>query len=355
MNYFRLFLVPFSLLYGIAVAVRNRLFDHGILKSKKFDVPIISVGNITVGGTGKTPHIEYLAQLLQKKFRVGVVSRGYKRKTKGFVLAGKKSTPSDIGDEPFQVYKKFDKIALAVSENRVEGISKLLKKKKKTRAVLLDDAFQHRYVLPGLSIVLIDYNRPVFSDFLLPAGNLREGISALKRAQVVIVTKSPKTLTSNDTGFWQKRLRLLPSQHLFFSTMEYGSLEPVFGKKHLYKNPGQLKRHNVQVLLVTGIANPRPIEGYLSGFGIGCQLVRFPDHHNFTRADIDKIRKQFSGLKAEQKIILTTEKDAVRMIHLQGFPKKIKPFCYYLPVKVKFANDTAEQFNRLILDYVVSQ
>lgn len=352
LNKLRLLLLPLSLLYGLIIGLRNKMFDWKIFKSVKFELPIICVGNITVGGTGKTPHVEYLIDLLQKNYRVAVLSRGYKRKSKGFVLAKNDSSPLDIGDEPYQIYSKFKKLYVAVCENRVLGVQKLIKKKKKIEVVVLDDAFQHRYVTPGLSILLIDYNRPAFNDYLFPAGNLREGFSARKRAQILIVSKSPEIITNSQIDYWTNRLKLGPTQYLYFTTYEYGYLESVFEKKALYKSLGQLRKYNVQVLLVTGIANPKPLENKLDQQGIKYETLIFPDHHNYTQKDLQEIANVFKSMESKQKLLLTTEKDAVRFRYIGKYPKSIKKYSYFLPVKVRFLNDSTDEFNQLILKNV---
>ena len=351
MNKLRILLIPISLLYGFAVWMRNKLFDWKLLKSTSFKIPLISVGNITVGGTGKTPHVEYLIELLKETLNVAVLSRGYRRKTKGFVLAGKKASPATIGDEPYQIYRKFDKVDVAVCESRVEGVNKLLNKRRKINAVLLDDAFQHRYIQPGLSILLIDFNRPVFSDYLLPAGNLREGLAARKRAHIIIVSKAPEELSETTKRFWEHQIKLLPGQYLFFTTFRYGKPKTISGNKPEYNDISQLKDKKVSVLLVTGIANPAPMLNYLGESGTKFTAMHFSDHHNFTSADIRKIKTAFKKLKGKRKILLTTEKDAVRFQHLDNFPKSLKNNAYYLPIKIAFLDGMTEKFNRMILDY----
>lgn len=351
MEKLRLLLLPFSLLYRIVSGLRNKFFDWGILKSSKFEIPVLCVGNITIGGTGKTPHIEYLINLLHKKYKVGILSRGYKRKTKGFVLARKGCSPAEIGDEPYQIYMKFKKSKVAVCESRVKGVKNLLDRKPKTEIVLLDDAFQHRYIQPGLSILLVDYNHPVFDDFLLPAGNLRESFSARKRAQIVIVSKSPDEISFSERKYWTDNLKLHPQQNLFFTSFEYGSLEPVFKNKSKNQSLKKLKKDNVKILLVAGIANPKPLMEKLEETGLEFETIFFPDHHNFSQKDIDNIKSAFKSISGKQKIILTTEKDAVRLRFGKKTPRLIKENSYYLPVKVRFLDDTGDDFNRIILKY----
>lgn len=344
--------MPFSLLYGVVTFLRNLAFDLGILKSKSYNIPIISIGNITVGGTGKTPQTEYLVHLLQNSFKVAVLSRGYKRNTKGFVLAKKKSTPLDIGDEPFQIYSKFRKTSVAVCEKRSVGVESLLKMNKKPDVILLDDAYQHRYVNPGLSILLIDFNRPIFNDFLLPAGNLREGFSNKKRADIIVVTKCSNDLPKDDVEIWRRKLKLHSRQSLFFSTIVYNEPVQMFNKD-LKEIPIKiLKNEKIKVLLLTGIAQPQTLVNWLNDNKITHTLKSFPDHHNFEKEDIQKIKKEFKKLKGRKKIILTTEKDAMRLKFVKKIPRSFKHKIYYIPISTQILHGKHEEFNSLIVNYV---
>ncbi len=351
---FRILLLPIAWVYGVGIFLRNKAFDLKLLKSKVFDFPIISVGNLTVGGTGKTPHIEFLIELLLPSFHVAVLSRGYKRKTKGYVYASKNATPSSIGDEPYQIHSKYKGISLAVSEKRTIGVERLLERKKKPDVILLDDAFQHRYIKPGCSILLIDYNRPAFKDFLLPAGNLREGFRGRKRADIVIVTKCPGNLNTETSNLWRKKLKLSNDQSLFFTKIEYGKPTMVFGSANLDFNLKVLKKEKVKVLLVTGIANPLPLKEYLIDQGINVKLHAFPDHHSFNKEDIIKIKKKFKGLSGRKKILLTTEKDAVRLKQFKKFPRNLKHKLYALPISIKVLHDKHDEFEQRIISYVRS-
>ncbi|MBN1117829.1 MAG: tetraacyldisaccharide 4'-kinase [Bacteroidales bacterium] len=348
----RLLLLPFSAIYWLITAIRNFAFDKGFLKSVKFGFPVISVGNITVGGTGKTPHVEYLIKLLQDTSKPGVLSRGYKRKTKGFVLAHKKTNVNEIGDEPFQIFNKFSKISVAVCESRVEGVQKLVEKKPKTKVVLLDDAFQHRYIKPGLSVLLIDYYRPVFKDFLLPAGNLREGIRGIHRADVVVITKVPQELSSDEKNHWRAKLRLNSKQDLFFSGIEYKNPVRLFDNTKKDFSFEGIAEKKMKVLLVTGIANPDPLKDFLSYSKIKFEHLAFADHHDFTQNDIQKIKAEFNAFGKRKKLILTTEKDAMRLKSFKHIPKSIKDKICYVPVSVRILSDQQEQFNSIILNYV---
>lgn len=331
-------LTPLSYLYGAVTYVRNKLFDWNILKSEKFSIPVVSVGNIAVGGTGKTPHTEYIISLLRNSHTIGILSRGYKRKTSGFVMASAHSTPNDIGDEPYQIYQKFGKtVSVAVCEKRVEGIRQMLKIHPEINLILLDDAFQHRYVKPSLSIVLTEYNRPFFSDRLLPLGRLRESPQSVReRADFVIVTKCSDQVKPVDFRLMKKQLDLFPYQHLFFSRFRYDSLVPVFRESSRYIPMLEILTSKDVILTVTGIANPLPLIKYLKGYCAKVKIMQFPDHHDFTRTDFDDIQAAYDSLKGRYKIIMTTEKDAVRIITNPYFPDALKQHIFYQPINVEF-------------------
>lgn len=334
-----------SKIFGIGVAVRNLLFKWHILKSRTFDVPVVVVGNLAVGGTGKTPHVEYIVDLLKYNYHIGVVSRGYKRKTKGFVLATRRSTPADIGDEPYQIYQKFHRdISVAVCEDRCAGIEKLLQIDPKINLIVLDDAFQHRYVKPTVSIVLTDFNAPAFDDSLLPYGRLREPLSAIYRADMVVVTKCPERLKAIEYRICKNSLKLFPYQGLFFSSIEYAPLEPLF--PDVAPKPPFLNwlTENDSILAIPGIANPQPFLKYLKSFAAPVKVKTFPDHHNFTRRDLDSIARRFDEMEGERKLLITTEKDAVRLLNNPYFPEELKEFAYYVPIRVKFDPHNVDSF-----------
>ena len=345
-------LLPLSFLYGMGVAFRNLLFDMGILKSRSFTMPVISVGNITVGGSGKTPHVEYLIRLLQDKVKVAVLSRGYKRKTKGYILADKSVNAREIGDEPFQMYLKYGKnIHVAVNADRCEGITKLrtYDKTKDTDVILLDDAYQHRYVKPGVNILLVDYHRLIVYDKLLPAGCLREPKEGKRRADLVIVTKCPKNLRPMDFRVITKAMDLYPYQKLFFTTLRYGMLRPVFAKKPeipLEKINGE---HNL--LVVTGIASPQHLLADLQNCTKNITPLSFADHHNFTAKDAARINNIFDSMP-RKRMIVTTEKDAARLIDLDGLSEDAKDNIYALPIEIEFMLEQQEQFDEFILSYI---
>ena len=349
----KVLLYPFSLLFGIGVYFRNRLYDLNLLKSKEFDVPVISIGNITVGGTGKTPHVEYLIELLKEKFEVAALSRGYKRKTRGFKLVEENSSVDEAGDEPLQIKKKFPEVTISVCENRVTGVEKLLARPsgKLPDVILLDDAFQHRRITAGINILLIDYNRPINKDKLLPAGRLRESATQMRRADVIIFTKCPKgEVTPIMRRILQKEIRLRPYQQLFFTSFDYGQIRPLFGGNELNDDFFQEKSHGI--LIVTGIAFPKLIPEYLKQFASETEMVSFSDHHKYSENDIKLIMRKFNDIKSSKKIIVTTEKDAVRFAEMPGLDEQFTSVLYYLPVKVKFLDEEEKMFNKKILSYV---
>lgn len=348
----KLLLYPFSLLYGIVISFRNWLYDYNILKSKEFDIPVISVGNITVGGTGKTPHVEYLVALLKEKFEVAALSRGYKRKTKGFRLVESNSTVAEVGDEPLQIKKKFSKITVSVCENRVIGVEKLLhpENKKLPDVVLLDDAFQHRRITAGINILLIDYNRPMKEDMLLPAGRLREGKNQMRRANIIIFTKCPGEITPIMRRIMQNEVGLKPYQKLFFTTLIYDNIIPVFAGKELDDDFFSIKDY--AILVVTGIAYPVLIYNYLREISNQMETISFPDHHNYSEEDIHLIMRNFEKLNSKKKIIVTTEKDSIRFKDFAGLNNEFRDVLYYLPVKAKFLDEEGKVFNKKIENYV---
>ena len=345
-----LFLKLLSLFYGIVSAIRNELFDLKILPSREFDLPIISIGNITVGGTGKTPHTEYIAQLLKSGFKVAILSRGYKRKTRGFFIVESTSKVKQVGDEPLQIKLKFNSVTVAVDASRVRGIEKLLALPEKPKVILLDDAFQHRYVTPGMNILLIDYNRLITKDSLLPYGRLRESASNKSRATIMIVTKCPAELKPIDERIITKELEVRPYQNLYFSTLEYGSLMPVFPEDITLKSVVLVE--GITVLLVTGIANPSPLNEYLRHGSHDIHEMNFPDHHQYISKDLDRINVKFDSLPTVKKIIITTEKDMVRFRDLDTVPENIRKNMYYIPLKISFLNNAGKEFDRKILNYV---
>ncbi len=347
-NLLRKTLFPFAILYGFITSIRNFLFDKGILKSYSFDVPIIAVGNLSVGGTGKTPQIEYLIRLLSPKYKVATLSRGYKRQSKGFVLADSSSNAGILGDEPFQFYTKFKNIQVAVDADRKNGIEQLLSQTNKPDVILLDDAFQHRKVKAGFYILLTSYGDLYSDDFMLPLGNLRESRNGAKRANIIIVTKCPATLSLDEQSkikrFLLRRTRGQSpnwrsndkgeNQELYFSFIDYD--ECIYSEDKILK-VNEIK--NVDKLLLAGIAKPEPFFGYLQHENE--EFLRYSDHHHFTKNDLLEIKN-----KSKNKIIITTEKDFVR---LKGSIPKEQLF--YLPIRSTFLS-ASEIFDKTITNFV---
>ena len=347
-------LIPFAWLYGFVIWIRNSLYDNGFLKSTAFKMPLISVGNITVGGTGKTPHVEYLAGLLEGEFNVATLSRGYKRKNRDFRIASPKSTVSEIGDEPLQMKRRYPDITVAVDRKRVNGVEKLMKQTPPVEVILLDDAYQHRSIKAGLSILLVDYERPIDRDHLLPAGMLREPASRRSRANIILVTKTPERTQAIELREYVNRLGLSMAQHLFFTTMHYGELKPVYaGLPH--RNADWFKQKVGGTLLVTGIANPRPLRKYAQSIHANLSELNFPDHHQYTIKDMEKISGAYRRLKKEHKeiLVLTTEKDAMRLQEQNPSPE-LREALFSVPIHVHFLNDDKENFDRQLLSYVNS-
>ena len=346
-------LIPLSWIYGFGVELRNLLFDNGILKQKEYPTPIICVGNLTVGGTGKTPHIEYLIRLLSEEFKVAVVSRGYKRKSKSLQVVETFSDVNRVGDEPLQIKLKYPDTTIVVDKDRRNAIEYLLnlEEEKKPDVILLDDGYQHRYVKPSLSVLLVDSNRPVYEDKLLPAGNLREPLIRKDRASVVIVTKCDENILPIDFRIYANGLDLFPFQALYFTSILYSSLQPVFpsDNKLCWSLDGIKEK---QVLLVAGIASTKSLEDELANKTNNLHTLFFPDHHFYDKSDIKVIEKQFADLKGD-KIVVTTEKDAVRLQSLTYLSKELKERLYYIPIEVSFLEDEEnESFNNKIINHV---
>lgn len=340
-----LLLYPISKIYGVVMAVRNKMFDYGILKQQEFDIPIVVVGNIAMGGTGKTPHVEYIVESLLGKYNIGVLSRGYRRATKGFVLASPQSRPEDIGDESYQIYRKFGPdITVAVCEKRAEGIRQMREINPALNMIILDDAFQHRYVKPSVSVILTEYNRPVFNDKILPYGRLRESARALNRADMVVVTKCPIDMKPMHYRLFEENLKLFPFQKLYFSRYNYGHLVPIFPDEVTDIPALDSLRPDNSVLVITGVANPKPFVRFLRRNKAKVKLKRFTDHHNFTASDMEEIARLFDELPSANKFIVTTEKDAVRILNNPYFHHRLKKSIFYVPIKVEFIDRGEAEF-----------
>lgn len=341
---FRFVLFPFSILYWIIIWVRNKLYDKNIFTSVSFNFPIICVGNLSVGGTGKTPMVEYLVRLLKDDYKVATMSRGYKRKTKGFAIANETTTALDIGDEPMQFYKKFPDIIVSVAEERLVCIPQLLHDKPDTKVIILDDAFQHRHVKAGLNIILTEYRDLFTRDFILPAGNLRDLKSSYKRADIIFVTKCKSHLTEEEREKITKEIKPLAYQKVFFTKIEYGSPYHLFTKQESFLSP------DTHILLVCGIANPKPIKEILNTYAATYDMMRFRDHHIFSIDDLKDIKEQFEKMETDDKIILTTEKDGVR---LAKFEMELKDFpVYVFPIRHKILFGEEEQFHNIITSFI---
>ena len=342
---------PFSFLYGIGVFIRNQLFDWGIKKEKVFPVPVICVGNLAVGGTGKTPHVEYLVRLLKDKYRIAVVSRGYKRSSKGFILATKEHTCKEIGDEPYQIFHKYPEILVAVDGNRCRAIDKLLSlpDTKKPQVILLDDAYQHRYVKPSFSILLTDYGRMFYNDRLLPVGRLREPISGCERADAVIVTKTPRDLKPIEYRITETNMQLKAHQQIFFSYVEY---DRICSLQSADRTLPFIPTSDDVVLVVSGIANPKYFVSEVRKSEWQVEEMIFSDHHDFKESDIRTITQSFQRLKGRNKIILTTEKDAVLLLHNKYVTEELKGCIYYLPISISFSEEEKDSFDNMILKHI---
>jgi len=335
----------------MVVNFRNMLFNLNILRGREFEVPVISIGNITVGGTGKTPHTEHLIQLLSKKFDIAVLSRGYKRKSSGFLVVETNSTIRQVGDEPLQIKMKFPGVMVAVDEKRVRGIEKILEiSEKRPDVIILDDAFQHRYVTPSINILLIDFSRMITEDDLLPLGRLREPASNRDRANIIIVTKCPREIKPIDERIITKDLHIWPYQDLFFSRIKYGELLPLFPEKVMEQKP--VLDGETGVLLLTGIANPQSLKEKLLKTTKSVVSSEFPDHHPFTLKDMERVAGQYEAMTAVKKIIVTTEKDTFRILELDNLPESVASNLYYIPIEIRFINQTENDFDKKILKYV---
>ncbi|MDR1259195.1 MAG: tetraacyldisaccharide 4'-kinase [Tannerellaceae bacterium] len=357
-NTFKLYylLAPFSLIYGIIVGVRNLLFNCGILPSEEYKIPVISVGNLSLGGTGKTPHTEYLIGLLSQKYKVAVLSRGYKRETKNFLLAGDSDTALTIGDEPYQMKRKFPDALVAVDNRRRRGICNLLAlpDTQRPEVILLDDAFQHRYVTPSLSILITDYNRLFYKDGMLPFGHLREPKSNMKRANIIVVSKCAGNIHPIDFRIIENEMGLQPYQHLYFTRIVYGKALPVFPVHTDNAAEGPLLNVENEVLLLAGIASPRLFIAEAQERFKKVTTMLFRDHHVFDRQDIRRIKETFNRMDSPDKFILVTEKDAVRLLHNPFIPDEWKKVIYYLPIHINFCKETNLSFDDCIKNHITT-
>jgi tetraacyldisaccharide 4'-kinase len=346
-------LYPLSLIFGMITGIRNFMYNTGILSSIEFHLPVICVGNITVGGTGKTPHTEYIAELLRKKFKVATLSRGYKRKTRDFRIASSVSLVSEIGDEPMQIFRKFPDVMVAVDINRVHGVRKILEKNPDTEVIILDDGYQHRRITPGFSILLSDFERLVVRDHMIPYGSLRESKKNMRRADIILITKSPENITPIQRRLIVKEVDKAPYQNLYFTSLKYKNPLPVFPGTGQEENYLDLSDGTgCGIVLVTGIANPLPLKEYVHKTVEEIIHLSFHDHHNFKEKDILRILSAHRDLKSTKKYIVTTEKDAVRLREFTNIAEPFRSALYYIPVEIHFLNEDKDKFDNLIVDYV---
>ena len=346
-------LLPLSWIYGLGVGLRNFLFDNGVLKQKEYPVPIICIGNLTVGGTGKTPHIEYILSILCNQYKVAVVSRGYKRKSRNLQVVEVNSDVKRVGDEPLQIKLKYPNATVIVDKNRRNAIEHLLAQKNELKpdVILLDDGYQHRYVKPSLAVLLVDSNRPIYEDKLLPAGRLREPFARKDRAAIVVVTKCGNEMQPIDFRIFANGLNLYTFQSLYFTRFKYNRLKPVF-EDFNKEDYGLDDIRKKQVLLVTGIASTKPLEDKLKLKTYNLHTLFFPDHHFYNKDDIKTIEKRFAELSGD-KVVITTEKDAVRLQALPYLSNELKENLFYLPINVLFLEETENNsFNNKIINHV---
>ncbi len=342
---FRVLLLPFALIYGWIVSLRNWMYDKKYLHSVHFNVPLICVGNLSMGGTGKSPMVEHLLSILTESYKIGTLSRGYKRKTKGYALADHLTTALEIGDEPMQFHIKFPNAAVAVGERRIEAIPQLIQDVPKIQAIILDDAFQHREIEADFNILLTEYNNLYCDDFFIPTGDLRDDRKSAKRADIIIVTKCPADLSIAERDEIVERINPEQHQSLFFTTIKYET------PYHIYNPADQwILTLRDEVLLVCGIANPLPLKNYIHENTDTYYQLSYSDHHIFSIEDLHEIRDKFDQIKSKSKLILTTEKDAVRLVKYTEELNNIP--LYVLPIKPKFLFDSERNFNELVLNYV---
>lgn len=341
---FRYLLLPVSWLYGSIIWLRNKLYDKDILKSSAFNFPIICVGNLATGGTGKTPMTEYLIRLLKNEFKPATLSRGYKRKTEGFAIANANTTALEIGDEPMQFHQKFPDVTVAVGEERIVAIPQLLHERPETAVIILDDAFQHRQVKAGLNIILTDFSNLYTRDFILPAGDLRDVRSSSRRADIIIVTKCKDDLSEQEKAAIIKEINPSENQSVYFTTIVYGRPYHLFTKEVIDIKP------DYGILLVCGIASPRPLKEHLTKHADSYDMLRYADHHIFDSDDLQDIRQHYNKMRPENKLVLTTEKDAVR---LEKFEQELKDFpIYVVPIEHRFLFNEADVFNTAVKSFI---
>ncbi len=333
-------LLPFSVVYGLVNAMRGLFYDWGIFRSYKSTVPVIVVGNLSVGGTGKSPHVEWLIRHLSIHYKIAVLSRGYGRKTKGFIWVSSKSKANEVGDEPLQMKFKFEEYPMAVCENRAVGLQEMLRIHPEIEVFILDDALQHRRIKGAFNILLSTYQQPFFRDWVLPAGRLREfAILGKKRADVCVFTKCPEVINKEEMNTYAAHFS--SSKNIYFSEFEYATWQAIA--------PVDLPVHVQNILLVTGIANPKPLQNYLAK-EYNLTLLAFPDHHHFSEKDIALVSKTFANFDALSACVLSTEKDAVKLKGFETIIKNTQMPWFCIPVQVKMNNE--QQLLQEIRNYV---
>lgn len=345
----KILLAPFAFLYGVGVSLRDFFYRAELLKGVEFNMPIISVGNLSIGGAGKTPHIEYLVRLLKDHLNVATLSRGYKRKSKGFKIVQPNHTAEQVGDEPLQFKRKFGDILVTVSESRTFGIPEIMKLQPDTQIILLDDAFQHRSVKPGLNILLTEFNHPFTRDFLLPSGRLREWPTAYRRADVIIISKCPEDITEEERRDMIAEINPFPNQQIFFSSYHY--LQPYYILNRSYVT--NLEK-DWDILLICAIARTEYLEDYLESRVKSVKTLEYADHHFFTEFDVAHLKRNFEALKSNKKLIITTEKDAMRLEMHRNFLLEHKIPVFVLPVEVIFHFNESETFNDLVRNFLLN-
>jgi tetraacyldisaccharide 4'-kinase len=348
MNNWKFILLPLAWIYGIAVRMRHWLFNKGYLKSTSFQIPVISIGNLSLGGTGKTPFVEYLIRLLTEHYKVATLSRGYGRKTTGFLIGDQFSGHEDVGDEPMQYLKKFgSKITVAVDEDRCRGVKYLMENDDNLNVILLDDAFQHRYIKPGFSILLTDYHKLYQEDYLLPTGTLRDVVSAARRADIIVVTKTHRVLSPISKQRVLDVLQPSDNQPVYFSFLDYGQLVPFPGSEE-FEVPKDISK----IIMFTGIVNHSPLEEHLRFQCNELVSFNFPDHHIYSKKDLQKIKKAYNDAYERKKLIVTTEKDAMRLLNSPYLSElKYLPL-FYIPIQVRLHGTDAANFDKQIVEYV---
>lgn len=342
---FKFLLYPLAFVYGAVVWLRNRLYDTGFYSSIEFSPPVIAVGNLSVGGTGKTPHIEYIIRLLQYRYKVATMSRGYKRRTQGFQLADEQTNALRIGDEPMQYHMKYPDIVVSVAEERITGIPRLLQKAPGVEVVLLDDAFQHRSVKAGVNILITDFSKPFYKDIILPIGTLRESRDAYKRAHVIIVSKCPENMDNATAQDMIQYIAPQTHQHVFFTSIQYDISYNLFTHE-------KVSLTGLNIVLVCGIAKPQPLISYLKTAAGEVHVLSYSDHHYFYSKDLEEIRSAYQNWDVGKKLIVTTEKDAARLMLHADKLKEWGITIAVIPIKVFFLFNKQVEFDNLVMNYV---